>query len=397
MIFPLEGIKVLDLSRNAPGPLCTMILGDYGAEVIKILEAPGARAKSRGTTADIPGASTADFIWKTMERNKRSMFLNLKSSEGKEVFFDLVKRADVVVTEFGVGTAERLGIGYDVLKEHNPAIICCAISGYGQTGPSRKIPGHDLNYIAATGILDRMRDERGKPVMPLNLLADYTGGCMHAALGVLLALVSRSKTGKGQYIDCSMADGVLLSSCGYIDFAYGKGESSEALMQLLSNNAPFYNVYETSDGQYLAVGANEPWFWANLVTAMGHEEFIPLQWDYARWPEIKKTLADLFKSDTRDYWYDKLVQVNTCISKLATLDEIKHESHFKERGSIVDVKYPGHDEVISQVGITLKFSDAKGEIRTAPPIPGEHTEAVLKELGYSDQRIAELHGTDAFF
>ncbi|MGH8011303.1 MAG: CaiB/BaiF CoA transferase family protein, partial [Candidatus Binataceae bacterium] len=212
-VAPLSGVKILDLTKLAPGPHCTMILGDLGADIIKI-EEPGAPAGRRAEQAQAAGGARAPSgraqPTNALARNKRSIGLNLKSGPGREVFLRLAQRADVVVEEFRPGVAKRLGIGWDVLSVRNPRLIYCAVTGFGQNGPYRDLVGHDLNYIATAGALSMIGRKDQLPTIPLNLLADYAGGGMHAAIGVLAALFARTHTGRGQYVDIAMLDGVML-------------------------------------------------------------------------------------------------------------------------------------------------------------------------------------------
>lgn len=396
--MPLKGIKILDLSRNGPGPFCSMILGDYGADIIKINE-PVKKALQQN--AEVSEKSRpASFqnddqlaIYNTFERNKRSITLNLKTKEGVEIFKKLAQKADVILTEFKVGTVEKLGIGYEEIVKINPKIIYCSISGYGQYGPYSKKAGHDVTYVAAAGILDQLRGRDDEPSVPLNLLADYSGGGMHAALGILLALIGRDHTGKGTYIDSSMTDGVLLTISGYLSLLWGKGFYADAVHPLLSGKAPFYNVYKTSDNKYVAVGTNEEWSWNNLCTALGCPELIPEQWNTAQWYEMRQKLGDIFSSDTQEHWCEKFDAIRTCFSRVNTPNDLIHNPHFTERGSIIQKKYPGH-EPIPQVGITLQFSDYKGEIKTPPPVTGTHTDDVLRQIGYSELEIAKLRNNN---
>jgi crotonobetainyl-CoA:carnitine CoA-transferase CaiB-like acyl-CoA transferase len=253
-----------------------MILADLGAEVLKI-EEPGAPTGRRAEQA--AGQPTQWRVagidryspFNALNRNKRSLGLNLKADIGREIFLRLADTADVVVEEFRPGVAKRLGIDYDTLRPRNPRLIYCAITGYGQDGPYRQQVGHDLNYIAMAGALGLMGPKDGPPVIPHNLLADFAGGGMHGAIGVLAALMARERTGRGQFVDIAMADGVLNLQAALLSNYFGTGRVPRRGETLLDGAAPFYNVYQTKDDKWLSIGAIEPWFYANLCKALGHE------------------------------------------------------------------------------------------------------------------------------
>ena len=246
----LAGIKVLDLSRMLPGPYCSMILADHGADVIAIED----------TKFQKDG-----LFFNDLNRNKRHMSLNLKSSEGLEIFFKLAEKADVILEGFRPGVVERLGVHYEAIQKRNPGIIYCSISGYGQTGPLRHRVGHDVNYISNAGILDLIAEKGGRPIIPGVQIADIAGGALNAAVGILLALFARDKTGKGQYIDISMTDGVV----GFLSLPYYfsmlNGKKQQAADTLLSHRYACYNTYLTADGRCISIGAVENRFWRNIV------------------------------------------------------------------------------------------------------------------------------------
>ena len=277
---PLEGIKVLDLTRLAPGPFCTMILGDFGADITRIQEPgppTGRRAEQAGAAGTKMVGAGGAAAHNALHRNKKSVGLNLKDPQARDIFYQLVHEADVLVEEMRPGVAKRLGIDYDTLKEMNPRLIYCAVTGYGQTGPYAKLAGHDLNYIAQAGALGLIGDQDGNPVIPQNLVADYAGGGMHGAVGVLTALFAREKTGRGQFVDIAMMDGSMYLIVQFLSAYYESGAIPQRGKSMAGGGTPYYNVYETKDGKHITLGSIEPWFFANLCRAVNREDLIPFQ------------------------------------------------------------------------------------------------------------------------
>ena len=387
---PLAGIKVLDLTKLAPGPFCTMILGDLGADVIKIEEPgppTGRRAEQAGKAGtDGPGPAFSGSPFNALNRNKKSIGLNLKSGPGKEVFRRMVQRADVLVQEYRPGVAERLGIGYEQMAIRNDRLIYCAITGYGQDGPYRNLVGHDLNYIATAGVLSILRRAGQLPTIPHNLIADYAGGGMHAAIGILAALVARTQTGRGQYVDIAMMDGSMaLMTQSFANFFANarlptRGETP------LDGAIPNYNLYETKDGKIITIGAIEPWFFANLCRALGREDLVEHEYNSARRAEIQESFRTIFRTKTRDEWFEILSQTDVCVGKMNTLDEVEADPQVQARKMIVELDTP-EGRKVKQVGISVKLSETPGSIRSLAPTLGQHTEEVMHGLGYSDEQI----------
>jgi alpha-methylacyl-CoA racemase len=386
-MLPLAGIKILDLTRLAPGPHCTMILADLGAEVLKI-EEPGPPTGRRAEQA--AGQPTQ---WKVtgidryspfnaLNRNKRSMGLNLKSDAGRDIFLRLADTADVVVEEFRPGVAKRLGIDYETLQPRNPRLIYCAITGYGQDGPYKHMVGHDLNYIAMAGALGIMGPKDGAPAIPHNLLADFAGGGMHGAIGVLAALMARERTGRGQLVDIAMADGVLNLQAALLSNYFGTGSVPARGETILDGAAPFYNVYQAKDQKWISIGSIEPWFYANLCKALGREDLLPYEFDRDKWPQIQQTLREIFQTRTRDEWFAVLSQTDVCVGKVYSYDELAHDPHLQARQMFLDFEHP-EVGAVKQVGISVKLSETPGQVRRLAPRQFEHTLEVLRELGYS--------------
>ena len=387
---PLAGIKVLDLTKLAPGPFCTMILGDLGADVIKIEEPgppTGRRAEQAGKAGTGgPGAALSGSPFNALNRNKKSIGLNLKSGPGKEVFRRLVQRADVLVEEYRPGVAERLGIGYEQLSFRNGRLIYCAITGYGQDGPYRNLVGHDLNYIATAGVLSILGRAGQLPTIPHNLIADYAGGGMHAAIGILAALVARTQTGRGQYVDISMMDGSMaLMAQSFANF-FANGRLPARGETPLDGAIPNYNLYETKDGKIITIGAIEPWFFANLCRALGREDLVEHEYNSARRAEILDSFRTVFRTKSRDEWFEILSRTDVCVGKMNTLEEVEADPQVQARKMIVELDAP-EGRKVKQVGISVKLSETPGSIRSLAPTLGQHTEEIMHGLGYSDEQI----------
>jgi crotonobetainyl-CoA:carnitine CoA-transferase CaiB-like acyl-CoA transferase len=387
---PLAGIKVLDLTKLAPGPFCTMILGDLGADVIKIEEPgppTGRRAEQAGKAGtEGPGVPFSGSPFNALNRNKKSIGLNLKSGPGKEVFRRMVQRADVLVQEYRPGVAERLGIGYEQMSVRNDRLIYCAITGYGQDGPYRNLVGHDLNYIATAGVLSILGRAGQLPTIPHNLIADYAGGGMHAAIGILAALIARTQTGRGQYVDISMMDGSMALMAQSFASFFANGRLPARGETPLDGAIPNYNLYETKDGKIITIGAIEPWFFANLCRALGREDLVEHEYNSARRAEIQESFRAIFRTKTRDEWFEILSRTDVCVGKMNTLDEVEADPQVRARKMIVELDTP-EGRKVKQVGISVKLSETPGSIRSLAPTLGQHTEEVMHGLGYSDEQI----------
>ena len=305
----LANIRVIDLSRMAPGGFCTMMLGDLGADVIRVEEPGGGRiGKARMGRADTPDEreQRRRAAFTALNRNKRSITLNLKEPQAQETLRRLCENADVFVEGFRPGVVQRLGCDYDTLSALNPRLVYCSISGYGQDGPYKNLVGHDINYISAGGALGMIGAEGGPPTIPYNLIADYAGGAMQAAIGILSALMARQHTGRGQYVDISMSDGVAYMLVASLSDYFANGAVPQRGLMSLNGGVPYYNVFECKDGKFLSIGCIEPWFWDALCHAVGREDFIEYQFDPARYAEISDAFREIFKTRTRDEWWDYL-------------------------------------------------------------------------------------------
>lgn len=392
MSMALEGIKIIDLTRLAPGPYCTMILADLGADVIKVEEPgppTGRRAEQAGQAPEMPRTIERDVPYNALNRNKRSIGLNLKNQDARKIFYRMVENADVLVEEFRPGVTKRLGIDYDTLSRISPRIIYCAITGYGQDGPYQNLVGHDINYISTAGALGAIGEKGRKPAIPLNLLADFAGGGMHGAIGVLAALMARERTGRGQFVDIAMTDGVVSLLSSALSGYFPTGNVIERGNTFLGGAAPQYNTYQCQDGKYLSLGSLEPWFFANLCRAVGCEDFIPYAWDESKREEIIDHLTKVFKTRPRDEWVETLRQTDTCVAPVYLFDEMERDPHLIHRKMIVEVEHPDGGK-IKQTGISVKLSDTPGQIRNLAPRTCQHTDEVLTELGYPADDIGRL-------
>lgn len=386
MVEILAGIKILDLSRLLPGPFCTQMLGDLGAEVIKIEEVQGGDY----TRWMQPRGKSDSGMFLALNRNKKSMKLNLRSEAGKAIFLKLVSTADVVLEQFRPGVMDRLGLGYEALKSINPRIIMCSITGYGQNGPYNEMAGHDINYLNLTGISEVTGNYNGKPISSGVQIADVGGGSLWAAFSILAALIAREKTGRGQYIDVAMTDCVFTFMSMLVG-AYNFDKRSPSREDHFLNGASaWYNSYKTKDDRWIGLGMLEAKFWEGFCKAIRREDFIAQQFAPGKvQEEMIHELSALFLTKTADEWMHELQSLDICISKVNNLEEALDDPHFKERGMIVQMDHP-LDGTIKSIGFPVKFSETPYSIKMAPPSFGEHTEEILLEMGFTGKEIEEL-------
>ncbi len=392
MAGPLKGLKVLELIRVPPGAFCTMMLADMGAEVVKI-ETPVAATPEQVAQAERRAA------FQFVNRGKRSIAINLKQPDGQTLLHQLAADADVLVEGFRPGVMARLGGDHETLKRVNPRLIYCSLSGYGQDGPYRDLPAHDINFLAIAGVLDLIGEPDRPPAVPLNLIADYAGASLHGAVGILLALLARRRTGRGQLVDVSYLDTslALLAATPMMQTFLCGGSDSHRGVGLLGGSYPYYTTYETADGKALAVGCTDAGQWDAFCKAIGLAELARTGPDEAPPGRLasgtvqaeKSAVQEVLKRRTRDEWVAIFQAKKVSVAPVHAVDEAFADPHVLSRQMAVDVVHPRHDAV-RQAGIAIKLSGTPGSIRGAGPAPGEHTDEILQALGHDETSRAAL-------
>ncbi len=396
MSLPLEGIRVLDLSRLLPGGFCSLLLADFGAEVLKV-EDTGAGDYIRWAPPYYEGAddSAKSGLFLSLNRNKRSIRIDLKSSAGQEVLLRLVRDYDVVLESFRPGVLDRLGVGYERMRGENPGLVYCAISGYGQTGPKRDASGHDMNYLGLIGLLGLTGEADGAPVQAAGQIADLGGGALMAAFGIMAALRERDGgpgrpgSGEGQLVDVSMADGALSWLAMVAGQYFADGVVPRRGQQMLAGSVICYRPYECADG-WVTLGALEPKFWQAWCRGVGREGLIEKQFEKPD-SEAHGQVCEVFKSRTRAEWTQFATEHDCCLEPVLDIDEALSSELVREREMVVTLDQPGVEAGVRQLGMPVKLGRTPGEHNRLPgPGLGEHTEEVLRAAGYGDERIAEL-------
>ena len=370
----LSDITVIDLSRLLPGPYCSMILADHGARVIAV--------ESKQFMSD-------GLYFNMINRNKEHLSLNLKSEKGKQIFLRLIESADVMLEGFRPGVVDRLGVDYESIRKVNPRIIYCSITGYGQDGPFRDRVGHDVNYLSYSGVLNLIGEPDRPPSIPGIQIADIAAGGMNAAIGILLALFAREKTGRGQYIDISMTDGMVGFLPVALFFQQLTGQDPRRSDTPLSHRYACYNTYETADGRCLSIGAVENRFWKTLCEHFAVPQYAALQYDDSHREEILDFMRLTFKKKTLDEWDAELANLEICWGKVQNFSEMLADPLFRERKMILEVEgKAGQEKTV--IGVPVKLSETPGSIRSAAVDFGESTTSILRELGYSEKEIREF-------
>jgi alpha-methylacyl-CoA racemase len=388
-VTALEGIRVLDLSRLLPGGFCSLLLADFGAEVLKV-EDTGMGDYIRWSPPYYEGAddSAKSALFLALNRNKRSIRLNLKHDKGKEVLLKLVREYDVVLESFRPGVLDRLGVGYERMREENPGIVYCAISGYGQDGPNRDRSGHDMNYLGLIGLLGLTGERDGPPIQSAGQIADIGGGALMAAFGILAALRERDRSGEGQFVDVSMADGALswLAMVAAQYFADGVVPKRGGLP--LAGSLVCYRPYACADG-YVTLGALEPKFWQAWCRGVDREDLIERQFEQPG-SDAHAEVERIFLERTRDEWTEFATQHDCCLEPVLDLDEALDSQLVRAREMVVELDQPGAAEPVRQLGVPVKLSRTPGGVHAPGPALGENTREVLESLGYSGEDLATL-------
>ncbi|MEJ8845857.1 CaiB/BaiF CoA-transferase family protein [Variovorax rhizosphaerae] len=373
---PLTGVRVLDLTRLLPGPVCTMHLADLGADVIKI-EDTGA------------GDYAAPALRALVHRNKRAIRLDLKQPEGVAVLHALVRDADVLVESFRPGVTDRLGVGWEALSRINPKLVYCSITGYGQTGPNRDDAGHDLNYCAMAGVSDQIGRDGDAPALSNVPIADLIGGSLTSAMGLLAALFDASRTGRGRHVDIAMADSMLAHTVVPMVTLARNGQTAPAGTDRLSGGLPCYAFYATLDGRQLAVGALERKFWDRFCDAIERDDLKPLHMpaDPASAARVRAEVAGLIGAQPLAHWEAAFEDTDCCVTPVRRLEEALQDPHFKARGMVIEAAGEGG---AAQFACPVKMSDYTFEVRRPAPAPGEHNDEILAEAGYAIDAVAAL-------
>ena len=370
---PLSGKRIIEIAGIGPGPFCAMLLSDLGAEVIRVDRA--------STVADeLPDLPSLDLL----NRGRRSIGIDLKDPNGVELVLKLIESSDALIEGFRPGVAERLGIGPEDCLTRNPKMIYGRMTGWGQYGSYSSMAGHDINYIALSGVLGMIGRKDEKPVPPVNLIGDFGGGGMILALGVCAALVEVASSGKGQVIDAAMTDGSALLATMVRSFK-AMGIWGDRGTNLLDTGAPFYDVFECSDGKFISIGSIEPQFYSELLRITGlDQQENPKQMDRQSWDEMKSKIASAIKSKSREEWENLMEGTDVCFAPVLTIDEAYGHPHNLERNTFIEVAG------VKQPAPAPRFSRTPASITSPPPHPGEHTEEILLDSGFTISEISSL-------
>ena len=367
----LSGYKIIELSGIGPGPLCGMLFADLGAEVIRI-DRKNTVMPNQQAKYDITG------------RSKKSICLNLKDPNSKDILFKLIKNADALIEGFRPGVTEKLGIGPDDCLKHNEKLVYGRITGWGQSGPLAQAAGHDINYIALAGALYSIWGEN-KPSIPLNLIGDYGGGTMFLAFGVCAALLSANRTGKGQVVDAAMIDGVsALTSIFHSLSQSGIWNVNNRGRNLFDGGAPFYQVYETKDGHHISIGSLEPQFYQLLIEKLDLGDEFKNQMQFDKWDMLKEKLTTIFKTKTRDEWNEIFEGTDVCYAPVLSINEVMNHKHMQERNSFLKIND------VTQPAPAPRFSVTPSSSPSAAPDIGQDNESIMLDIGYSKEQIKEL-------
>ena len=388
--LPLEGLKVLDLSRLLPGGFCSLMLADFGADVIKV-EDTGMGDYVRWSPPYYEGAdeTARSALFLSLNRGKRSIRLDLKSERGKQVLLSLVREADVLLESFRPGVLDRLGVGYERLREENPGLVYCAITGYGQDGPNRGRSGHDMNYLGLNGVLGLTGDADGPPAQSGAQIADVGGGGLMGVIGILVALRERERSGQGQLVDCSMFDGALSWLAMVAAAAFASGRADRRGENMLAGAIICYRPYRCADG-YVTLGALEPKFWNAFCQGVGRDDLRDHAFDRPG-SDAHREVEAIFARRTREQWHRFACENDCCLEPVLDLDEVLESELVRAREMVIELVQPGAEQTVKLLGMPIKLSRTPGDPTRAPgPALGDHTEEVLAEAGFSAEEIAAL-------
>ncbi|HYM59159.1 MAG TPA: CaiB/BaiF CoA-transferase family protein [Solirubrobacteraceae bacterium] len=390
MTLPLDGVRVLDLSRLLPGGFCSLLLADFGADVLKV-EDTGMGDYVRWSPPHYEGAeaSASSAVFLSLNRNKRSIRINLKAEEGREVLLRLAREADVLLESFRPGVLDRLGVGHERLRAENPGLVYCAITGYGQEGPYRDRSGHDMNYLGLVGLLGLTGERNGPPVQAAGQIADLGGGALMAALGILVALRERDRSGEGQLVDVSMADGALSWLAMVAARALAEGTAPRRGELELAGGLACYRPYRCADG-WVTLGALEPKFWRAFCRGVGRKDLVEHHLAPAG-SDPHRDLEAIFAGRTREQWHAFASEHDCCLEPVLELDEALDSELVRAREMVVELDQPGAEQTIRLLGLPVKLSRTPGDPARAPgPALGQDTDAVLASVGYTPEEITRL-------
>jgi alpha-methylacyl-CoA racemase len=395
MSLPLEGLRVLDLSRLLPGGFCSLLLADFGADVIKV-EDTGIGDYVRWAPPFYEGAneSARGALFLALNRGKRSIRVDLKTDAGRDVLLRLVKDADVLLESFRPGVLDRLGVGYSALRAVNPGLVYCAISGYGQDGPFTARSGHDMNYLGLGGLLGLTGEADGPPVQSAGQIADIGGGALMGVIGVLIALRERDRSGEGQFVDCSMFDGALSWLAMVAAEAMANERAPRRGELQLAGSLTCYRPYRCADG-YVTLGALEPKFWKAFCLGVGREDLVNNAFDPPG-SETHRAVEEIFAQRTRSEWQAFASEHDCCLEPVLELEEVLDSELVRAREMITSLVQPGAEREVRLLGVPIKLSRTPGDPARGPgPVLGEHTDDVLRAAGFAEEEVAEMHSSGA--
>ena len=392
MSGPLKGLKILDFTTLLPGPYATMMLADMGADVLRVVS--GSRPDLADFMPPCIAGTNLSCATATLGRGKRCMALNLKDPRAKGIVQTLVAEYNILIEQFRPGVMAKLSLDYETLKAANPGLIYCSLTGYGQTGPLKNRAGHDINYLARSGIMSYSGRKASGPCLTGIQIADVASGSNNAIIGILAAVIHRQRTGEGQHVDVSMTDGVvafnaIAGAAFLVDGTENRREEG------FLNGGSLYDFYETKDGQYLSFGGLEPQFFAAFCETIGRPDLIPGSVAPPELPRVKEEVREALKTKTRDEWMALFAKVDACVEPVLALGEALADPHVSARGLVVEVDLPG-EGTVRQLGHPIRYSATPPEYRSAGVPAGTHTREVLRELGYTDAEIEKFEKTGLF-